>query len=74
MNTRDNRFKRSQELFARAARVIPWGIYGHASPVASLPGAFPYYAERAKGCQYWDVDGNEYIDYLCGYEIGRAHV
>jgi glutamate-1-semialdehyde 2,1-aminomutase len=66
-NSSDPRFKRSQELFSRAARVIPWGIYGHASPVASLPGAFPYYAERAKGCQYWDVDGNEYIDYLCGY-------
>jgi len=67
VQTSDPRFKRSAELFARAAQVIPWGIYGHASPVASLPGAFPYYAERATGCQYWDVDGNEYIDYLCGY-------
>jgi glutamate-1-semialdehyde 2,1-aminomutase len=76
LNTGDPRFKRSAELFVRAAQVIPWGIYGHASPVASLPGAFPYYAERAKGCQYWDVDGNEYIDYLCGYGpmiLGHQH-
>jgi glutamate-1-semialdehyde 2,1-aminomutase len=76
VDTPHNRFKRSQELFARAAKVIPWGIYGHASPVASLPGAFPYYAERAQGCQYWDVDGNEYIDFLCGYGpmiLGHQH-
>jgi glutamate-1-semialdehyde 2,1-aminomutase len=25
-------------------------------------GVTPYYAERAKGCRFWDVDGNEYID------------
>jgi glutamate-1-semialdehyde aminotransferase len=45
-------------------------------PVASLPGAFPYYAERALGSRYWDVDGNEYIDYLCGYGpmvLGHQH-
>ena len=67
MNTPDNRYRRSHELFARAAEVIPCGIYGHTSPVANLPGEFPYYAARASGSHYWDVDGNEYIDYLCGY-------
>ena len=25
------------------------------------------YVERAKGSEIWDVDGNEYIDYLCAY-------
>jgi glutamate-1-semialdehyde 2,1-aminomutase len=67
MNSPDNRYRRSQELFARAAKVIPAGIYGHAGPAIGLPGAFPYYADRARGSHYWDVDGNEYIDYLCGY-------
>jgi len=62
-----DRYRRSRELFARAVEVIPCGIYGHASPAAALPGALPYYAERAAGSRYWDVDGNEFIDYLCGY-------
>jgi glutamate-1-semialdehyde 2,1-aminomutase len=76
MDPRTNRFRRSHELFERATRVIPCGIYGHASPAATLPGAFPYYANRAQGSRYWDVDGNEYIDYLCGYGpviLGHQH-
>jgi glutamate-1-semialdehyde 2,1-aminomutase len=55
------------QLFERAAKVIPGGIYGHTTPNLTVPGAFPYYAERAQGCRYWDVDGREYIDYMCGY-------
>jgi glutamate-1-semialdehyde 2,1-aminomutase len=67
MDTFENRYRRSHDLFARAAEVIPCGIYGHTSPAAAMPGAFPYYAERASGSRYWDVDGNQYIDYMCGY-------
>lgn len=66
----------SMELFRRAAKVIPGGIYGHASPAAGLPGTFPYYAERAEGCRYWDVDGREYLDFMCGYgtiSLGYGH-
>ena len=58
---------RSKELFERAAKVIPGGIYGSKSPGFLVPGAYPYYIERAKGCRMWDADGNEYIDYLCGF-------
>lgn len=54
-------------LFKRASEVIPGGIYGHATPAATIPGNFPYFAERAEGARYWDVDGNGYIDYMCGY-------
>ena len=54
-------------LFQRASAVIPGGIYGHAAPAATVPGAFPYFAERAEGSRYWDVDGNEFIDLMCGY-------
>jgi glutamate-1-semialdehyde 2,1-aminomutase len=60
-------FARSKALFERAARVIPGGIYGHTNPAAVLPLASPYYAARSSGCRYWDVDENEYIDFLCGY-------
>ncbi|WOO41059.1 aminotransferase class III-fold pyridoxal phosphate-dependent enzyme [Rubellicoccus peritrichatus] len=69
-------FGKSMELFRRAAEVIPCGIYGHQSPAAALPGASPYYAERASGSRYWDVDGREYIDFMCGYGpivLGYGH-
>lgn len=58
---------RSLALFERAARVIPGGIYGHTSPAGTLPGVFPYFAERAKGARYRDYDGREFLDFLCGY-------
>lgn len=60
-------FQKSQALFERARKVTPCGIYGHTTPAATVPGAFPYFAQRAEGCRYWDVDGHEYIDFLCAY-------
>ena len=76
MNKLLNKFEQSQVLFARAEVVIPCGIYGHTTPAMLVPGAFPYYAGRAKGSHYWDVDNNEYIDWLCGYGpvvLGHQH-
>jgi glutamate-1-semialdehyde 2,1-aminomutase len=69
-------FKNSLDLFARAARVIPQGIYGHFTPVITVPGSYPYFVARAKGSHFWDVDGNEFIDYMCAYGpmiLGYAH-
>jgi glutamate-1-semialdehyde 2,1-aminomutase len=63
----EERYKKSIQLFKRAAKVIPQGIYGHFTPVITGAMASPYYTAKAKGCRYWDVDGNEYIDYLCAY-------
>jgi glutamate-1-semialdehyde 2,1-aminomutase len=60
-------FPRSIELFERAAKVIPCGVYGHLSPAIRSPGRCPYYAERAEGVRFWDVDGNEFLDWLCAY-------
>ena len=60
---RDN----SDELFLRASKVIPGGIYGHVTPVAGLPRHFPHYTESALGCRFKDVDGNEWIDFMCGF-------
>jgi glutamate-1-semialdehyde 2,1-aminomutase len=74
--SRADRFRRSQELYARAVEVIPKGIYGHKNPDFVLPGHSPYYAARAQGGRYWDVDGNEYLDLLCGYGpilLGHNH-
>ena len=61
------RFERSRQLFERARQVIPGGIYGHATPALVAPGASPYYAQRAEGARYWDVDGNEFLDFMCAY-------
>lgn len=72
----DYRFDRSLALFNRATKTIPTGIYGHVSPVLMVPGASPYYAAHGKGARYWDVDGNEYLDFMCAYGpmvIGYAH-
>ena len=60
-------YAQSSRLFDRACEVIPGGIYGHVAPALSVPQGSPYYASRAEGCRYWDVDGNEFIDFLCGY-------
>ena len=69
-------FAASQRLFARASRVIPGGIYGHTSPALTVPGNFPYFASRAEGGRYWDADGNELLDFMCGYGpivLGHNH-
>lgn len=65
-----NRYEKSREIFERATKVIPSGIYGHQGPAEGcfIPvDAFPFYAERAKGSYFWDVDGNRFIDYMCAY-------
>ncbi|PIB91807.1 aminotransferase class III-fold pyridoxal phosphate-dependent enzyme [Caulobacter sp. FWC2] len=53
-------------LRERAMAVIPNGMYGHQS-VMLLPDDYPQFFDRAEGAHLWDVDGNRYIDFLCGY-------
>lgn len=62
--TRSN--SKDAELKARAAAVIPGGMYGHQS-VAMLPEGYPQFFQRAEGAYLWDVDGNRYLDFMCGY-------
>src|SRR5918997_1004185 len=54
---------RSSELFMRARQRIPGGVN---SPVRAFRGMDrePFFVERAAGAKIWDVDGNEYIDYV----------
>ena len=53
----------SSELFGRAQRRIPGGVN---SPVRAFRkvGGEPFFVERGVGSRIWDVDGNEYIDYV----------
>ena len=76
ISIRPDRYSESLRLFKRASAVIPGGIYGHVSPTLLEPGACPYFASRAEGSHYWDVDGNRYLDFLCGYGpvvLGHGH-
>jgi glutamate-1-semialdehyde 2,1-aminomutase len=69
-------FNKSKEMFKRATKVIPQGIYGHFNPATTIPGSYPYFISHAKGPRFWDIDGNEYIDYVCAYGpmlLGYAH-
>jgi len=60
-------YNQSISLFNRAAEVIPGGIYGSKSPGFVVPGAYPYFFTRGKGSRLWDAEGNEFIDFMCGY-------
>ncbi len=62
--------QKSRELFERALKTIPAGVYGHQGPAEGcfIPVAsYPIFTEYAKDSYFWDVDGNRYIDYMCGY-------
>lgn len=62
-------------LRARAEAVIPGGMYGHQS-VRPLPDGYPQFFQRGEGAYLWDVDGQRYIDFMCGYGpnlFGYAH-
>jgi glutamate-1-semialdehyde 2,1-aminomutase len=54
---------RSSDLFRRAQKRIPGGVN---SPVRAFRnvGGEPFFVARAEGSKIWDVDGNEYIDYV----------
>ncbi|MFZ5354486.1 MAG: aminotransferase class III-fold pyridoxal phosphate-dependent enzyme [Bacillota bacterium] len=63
-------YTKNQEMFKRALKSIPTGIYGHLGPVNGcfMPiDAYPLFSERAKGAYFWDLDGNRFIDYMCAY-------
>jgi glutamate-1-semialdehyde 2,1-aminomutase len=67
--------KQSSHWFLRACEVIPGGVN---SPVRAFQsvGGEPFFVERGAGSRLWDVDGNEYIDYVLSWGpliLGHAH-
>ena len=58
---------KSLELFEQAKKLIPGGVLGARKPSDFIEGEYPIFLEYGKGCRLTDVDGNEYIDFLCGY-------
>lgn len=64
-----------QQLRDRASRVIPQGMYGHLR-AAGLPPGYPQFFESAQGCRIVDVNGKDYIDYMCSWGpivLGHRH-
>jgi glutamate-1-semialdehyde 2,1-aminomutase len=53
-------------LRARARQVIPGGLWGHLN-AANLPEGYPQFFASAEGCRLRDVDGREFVDFMCGW-------
>jgi len=67
--------KKSEELFGEALKYIPGGVN---SPVRAFRavGGQPFFVNKAKAAHVWDVDGNEYVDYVGTWGpaiLGHAH-
>jgi glutamate-1-semialdehyde 2,1-aminomutase len=65
----------SEKLWQEATQLLPGGVN---SPVRAFRGVggTPFFTQRAKGARLWDVDGNEYIDYVGSWGpmiLGHAH-
>ena len=61
------RFTKSDEIKNKALSLIPHqtGTFSRGAD-CFVKGIFPTYIQTAKGSHFTDVDGNEYLDYLCG--------
>lgn len=55
--------KKSDALFERAKKKMPGGVNSPVRAFQSVSGS-PRFICRAKGNHLYDVDGNEYIDYI----------
>lgn len=57
------KFENSKKLFAEAQRYLPGGVDSPVRAFKAVGGTPPFIA-RGKGSKIYDVDGNEYIDYV----------
>ena len=69
------KYSKSASAFTEACRCLPGGVN---SPVRAFGGVDigPVFIAEAKGSKIYDIDGNEYIDYVCSWGpmiLGHAH-
>ena len=65
----------SARAFAQAQQVIPGGVNSPARAFGAVGGG-PLFIERGAGSRIFDIDGREYIDYVCSWGpliFGHAH-
>jgi glutamate-1-semialdehyde 2,1-aminomutase len=61
----NSRYKKSNMLLEKALKIIPSGAQSSSKSIKQYPyGISPYFVDRAMGCRTWDVDGNEYVDFI----------
>src|SRR5579871_176271 len=58
-------FHKSEAMLDRALRTIPLGTQTFSKSLTQYPrGVSPYFITKGKGSRVWDVDGNEYVDFV----------
>ncbi len=59
------RYQTSEDMLERALRSIPLGSQTFSKSKSQYPyGASPFFISKGQGCHVWDVDGNEYVDFI----------
>jgi len=67
MNPEKLNLANSLKEFGRASQLVPGGGPPSRRPSFFVPGEYPIFFDGGKGGRIKDIDGNEYIDYLCAY-------
>ncbi|MFM7061882.1 MAG: aminotransferase class III-fold pyridoxal phosphate-dependent enzyme, partial [Actinomycetes bacterium] len=65
----------NESLYQRGLQRIPGGVNSPVRAFRSVGGT-PYFVARGEGARVWDVEGNEFIDYVQSYGasiLGHAH-
>lgn len=57
----------SNKEYEYAKTLIPGAVAGIRRPYNFVEGEYPIYFDSGKGSHLIDIDGNEYIDFLCAY-------
>jgi len=58
-------YKKSEQLLERALKAIPLASQTFSKSLTQYPrGVSPFFIEKGMGAKVWDVDGNEYIDFV----------
>lgn len=61
------RYHKSEEFLERALKTIPLGSQTFSKSKTQYPmGVSPFFIRRGKGSRVWDVDENEYVDFING--------
>ena len=66
---------KSKELYQEACKLMPGGVNSPVRAFGSV-GRDPLFIDHGKGSRIVDVDGNQYIDYVCSWGpgiLGHAH-
>jgi glutamate-1-semialdehyde 2,1-aminomutase len=70
-----NTRSRSSEAFSRAEKILVGGVNSPVRAFKAVSGT-PLIIDHARGSRLWDLDGREYIDYVCSWGaliLGHAH-